>query len=520
MKFSSTLLRSFVAAIAAIALTIPLAADELPTTKLRDKEYYYYDVAPGETIYSVAKQIGVTRDEILEYNPIVTDGLRAYMRLYFPKDLRVLEYAEPQPEPRHASVSTKPVITAPEVDSAETYPGPAAEPDATNDEPTAQPAAQPQPTAEPQPAAETVAPRDDQADADYTIAVMLPLMVREAETPRTAEHYLDFYRGFLLAASELSRPGKSIRIYGYDTSASLDTVKSIMDRPELDEAAVIIAPENDAQLGYIVENSPAGTTVVNNFVLKDRSYLTTPDVLQGGIPHDEMYSKAIEALIARLYGRTPILLSQKDYTGDKAEFQRLMAEELTRRNIPFVEISYENVLGDEDFEVLDPNGNYILLPASASQNELLRIFPPVKVFNSSYESTGRISLMGYPEWLSFRNEARAAICDAEAVIYSRYAAVSDADLRRIGERFVEAYGRPMLSGIPSQALLGYDTGRFVINTLRSTGPDFSLAAGKFVPGIQSDFNIENIDGGGEVNRALMIITFNHDGSATNEKIRN
>lgn len=63
-----------------------LTAENLPTTTVNGKKYYYYDVKPSETIYSISQRLGISRDDIIKYNPTVSDGLKAYTTLYFPVD--------------------------------------------------------------------------------------------------------------------------------------------------------------------------------------------------------------------------------------------------------------------------------------------------------------------------------------------------------------------------------------------------------------------------------------------------
>ena len=70
---------AFVAfAVAALLPTLPLSARdmELPTTRVNGREMYYYDTQRGENIYGVAEKLGITRDELVKYNPAAADGLR------------------------------------------------------------------------------------------------------------------------------------------------------------------------------------------------------------------------------------------------------------------------------------------------------------------------------------------------------------------------------------------------------------------------------------------------------------
>lgn len=65
-------------------LTALASIQDLPVTSRNGKAYYYYEVQPKETIYSLTHKLGITREEIIRHNPSVADGLKAHTTLYFP----------------------------------------------------------------------------------------------------------------------------------------------------------------------------------------------------------------------------------------------------------------------------------------------------------------------------------------------------------------------------------------------------------------------------------------------------
>lgn len=60
------------------------AVDELPVKIINGQSYHFYEVKAKETIYSLCHRLDVTKNQIIEYNPAVADGLKAGMVLYFP----------------------------------------------------------------------------------------------------------------------------------------------------------------------------------------------------------------------------------------------------------------------------------------------------------------------------------------------------------------------------------------------------------------------------------------------------
>lgn len=67
------------------AFAVAVAVD-LPVKRVNGHDYYYYEVKRGETLLQIAEKLGITRDNILRYNPSASDGLRAGTNLYLPVD--------------------------------------------------------------------------------------------------------------------------------------------------------------------------------------------------------------------------------------------------------------------------------------------------------------------------------------------------------------------------------------------------------------------------------------------------
>lgn len=72
--------------LAALAVSAASALN-LPVKTINGKQYYYYAVKRGETVLSVASKLGVTRDDIVRFNPGAADVLRQGSTLYLPVDV-------------------------------------------------------------------------------------------------------------------------------------------------------------------------------------------------------------------------------------------------------------------------------------------------------------------------------------------------------------------------------------------------------------------------------------------------
>lgn len=61
----------------------------LPVRKIGGEDYYYRQVKKKETIYGISKELGITKEDIIKYNPSVASGLQRNQTLYFPvKDFK------------------------------------------------------------------------------------------------------------------------------------------------------------------------------------------------------------------------------------------------------------------------------------------------------------------------------------------------------------------------------------------------------------------------------------------------
>ena len=78
MKHFSFLSLFFAFAISASAQT------NLPTRKIGGNDFYYRQIQKGESLYSIANELGISSETILKYNPFAEDGLKAGQCLYFP----------------------------------------------------------------------------------------------------------------------------------------------------------------------------------------------------------------------------------------------------------------------------------------------------------------------------------------------------------------------------------------------------------------------------------------------------
>ncbi|MCM1517692.1 MAG: LysM peptidoglycan-binding domain-containing protein [Pseudoflavonifractor sp.] len=607
-------------------------AIELPQKKINGRSYYYYMVQPKETIYSLCERLGLTKDEIIRYNPTVADGLRAYQTLYFPESvftnkeadsrntataddnrqsgvthgtpdtsslpdtytvkrgdtiyslckrfgitsatllarnpdaangikagmtLRIAPVgsetvtaatpaaadgvessaaddmpATPAPDVPYKvykvkkketlySIARKHHVTVADIESLN--PGLAALqkdqliylPDGKNTTPAVKEVATAPVTlavSNQEPA--VTQPAASKVDKGIRIGVMLPFMLDEEKPGKQAQLYTDFYKGLLLAADSLRDSGKPIHIAAFDTHNSLDSVKALLRRPAMSDLAVIIAPDDDAQLAALAAfGNDNDCGIFNIFSVHNDLYTSNPSVIQANIPHSLMYGKTIERLSHELNGRIPVFLTRREGRADKEEFTKSFKQFLDAHSLPYRDIEYADYLTADDLAALSPAESYLFIPASGAQSEFTKIVNTLRKLRDDSDDPERIKLFGYPEWITFRGETLDRLHKMNATIYSRFY-VDNYSFRTkdLDEKFKQWYGKGMLKAMPTQGTLGFDTGMFLIKALGQGDGLLGDDDPRRYDGVQSGFHlVRPSDDGGFVNEALYFVTFRPSG---------
>ena len=94
----------YIALAVAICPLLASAALDLPVKTVNGRQYYYYVVKKGDTLYSLATRFDVTRNDIISNNPGAADMVKPGQTLYFPVDkfgdgTPVVDTVEPGDEP-------------------------------------------------------------------------------------------------------------------------------------------------------------------------------------------------------------------------------------------------------------------------------------------------------------------------------------------------------------------------------------------------------------------------------------
>lgn len=216
-------------------LTIPVKKKVVetpkPTTSTRK-----HIVVPGETLYGISKQYGVTVESIQDANGGLTTGLKAGQELLIP--------------------GVDPALV---VVPSGTLPG--------KERPI-----------------EPIAIKGDVYKEKYNIALMLPFYINYLDTMESRDKMLrevaiQMYRGSLMAADTLEALGLKANLYTYDVLDGKSSITSILEKSEMKNMDVIIGPTfRDAMADASVWGAKNGVHVVCPVQQPNKILLNSPNM--------------------------------------------------------------------------------------------------------------------------------------------------------------------------------------------------------------------------------------------------
>lgn len=514
-------IKAFIVAVVTSILSISASVYELPIKVVDSKEYYYYQVKPKETMYSLSHRFEMSQEDMIKYNPSLTDGLKSGAILYFPVnelgyvDMPIIhkvakgesvygiskQYGMLIDDLLRLNPSAKDGIKVGEelvikASTKRVEKNVDAEQYVENDM-----------SVEYDPTLLSI--NDDDAVVEepaYNIALFMPFMLNEEIMSTATRTYLDFYKGFLLAADVLNDSGRKINVYAYDTYNNIDSLKLILAQPQIQEMNIVIAPPGNTSSVKTIANACNKSTIVfNAFYANDTTHLIHNNVIQANIVRNEMYDKTIMWLTNEYSDYTPIII------GSPANKNRVsMVEDIKSKykehGVEATEIIFKRTLNVVDLDGLDKHKKYIFIPLSSSEKEFDKYIEAIKEFKNM--CTEDVALFGYPEWITFADSRRANLHNLNAVVYSRfYFNEKGVKENAFTQKFLDVYKSPMKKSPPIQAVLGYDCGYYIIKALREGNGNVLDADMKYT-GLQYSFDLTDVEGEkGTENKTLYIVRY-------------
>ena len=361
----------------------------------------------------------------------------------------------------------------------------------------------------PQPSATSSQAPSQQVDMrqrEIRVGVMLPLHNKNGDGKRMVE----YYRGVLMACDSLRANGISTDVRAWNVAEDTD-IRSTLRDPFAARCDVIIGPLYDKQIKplgdfaktldirVLIPFSTKSTEVYDNGCLYQ--------VFQNGHTLNEAY-------VYRFYQRFkdchPVIIDCNDSTSTKGSFTSALRRKLEQEGIVY---SITNLRSSEGmfqkcFSTTQRNVVILNTSRSAELNVVFAKLSGMKTTNPGMQ----ISMYGYPEWLQYTRAHLDNYHKFDVYVPSTYYMHPlSPRTEYLQQKYRWNFHQDMQNYPQRYAATGFDHAYFFIKGLHLYGKSFSGASGKvgYTP-IQTPLHFERIGNGGMQNRAIMLVHYTRD----------
>lgn len=414
-----------------------------------------HKVKRKETIYSIARDYGITVDELIKANP---------------------EMATPDYVLKKGTFVCIP------------YPSPVAIVDtATITPPSPQPLRQ---------------GKTDMREREIRVGVMLPLHKVNGDGRRMME----YYRGVLMACDSLRQAGISVDVHAWNVAEGSDIGQFLTD--EAAKLDLIIGPLYSKMVPKL-----SAFAAENDIRVLIPFSIDAPEVAQNRLlfqvyqaPKD-FNRLSVDRFIQQFRDYHPVIIDCADSTSTKGSFTRLLRQRLDEEAITYglTSLTTSDAKFVQNFSQAQRN---VVILNTENQKPMRKAFSKLNAMLLDNQEL-EVSMFGYTEWMLYtsRNLENFHKLDVHIPAAFYYDARSPRT-KRIELKYRWNFHADMMNSLPRFAITGFDHAFYFIKGLHMYGKHFTGASGMVgYPPIQTPLQFERNGQGGQENRNIMFIHY-------------
>ena len=346
----------------------------------------------------------------------------------------------------------------------------------------------------------------DMRHRSIRVGVMLPLHNDNGDGKRMVE----YYRGVLMACDSLRANGISTDIRAWNVAENAD-VSTFLQDPAVANCDVIIGPLYSKQVKAMSDFAAARDIrlfipfSINTQELYSNSLMF--QVFQNGNQLNEAY---VRHFMERFKGCHPVIVDCNDSTSTKGPFTAALRRKLEQEGIAY---HITNLRSSEQKFMQSfstTQRNVVVLNTSRSQ-ELNVAFAKL---NGMLLSNNKIdvTMFGYTEWLMYTRSHLDNYYKFDTYIPSTYyMSPLSSRTEHFRKKYRSNFHQDMQNYHQRYAVTGFDHAYFLIKGLHLYGNRFTGAAGMvgYVP-LQTPLHFERVEQGGLQNRAMLFVHYTKD----------
>ena len=346
----------------------------------------------------------------------------------------------------------------------------------------------------------------DMRQREIRVGIMLPLHNINGDGKRMVE----YYRGILMACDSLRANGISTDVRAWNVAEDTD-INEILQDPHAADRDLIIGPLYTKQVKALGDFARQhNIRVMIPFSINSPEVFTNAQLFQvyqnGNVLND--------GYVARFYERYKnyhtVIIDCNDTTSTKGGFTSALRRklEMEGKKYSITNLRSGESLFQKSFSTTEPN--VVVLNTSRSQ-ELNVAFAKLNGMTMT-RSQIQVAVFGYPEWLMYTSRHLDNFYKYDVCIPSTYymnpVASSTA---RFKQKYRWNFHQDMQNYHQRYAVTGFDHAYFFIKGLHMYGHNFTGASGMvgYTP-YQTPLHFERLSGGGLQNRARLFVHYTKD----------
>lgn len=345
------------------------------------------------------------------------------------------------------------------------------------------------------------------------VGVMLPLHNLDGDGKRMVE----YYRGILLALNQLKTEGITTDVHAWNVPKEADIRTTLLEE-NASKLDIVFGPLYSNQVKPLADFCQKnGIKMVIPFSIDAKDVIANPNVYQVYQDENRLNQKAIASFFER-FQKThhPVFINCNDPESQVGAFTSGLRKQLELSNIRYDLTSLNSSQADfvKHFSSKQPN---VVVVNSEKSPQLNKVFAKLDSLKQTNPGIA-ISIYGYNQWFMYQDYNLANYFKYGVYIPSTYYYNKVADkTEKLEKLYLDTYGETMSKTyIPRFAITGYDQAQFFIRGLKGKGKGFKGTASeiKYSP-LQARFNFEQIGQGMRINNHFQLIHFKADQTMEN-----
>lgn len=339
------------------------------------------------------------------------------------------------------------------------------------------------------------------------VGIMLPLHDVDGDGRRMVE----FYRGILMACNDLKKEGISTDIRAWNVNIDADIRQTLLEKGA-EQCDIIFGPLYTKQMDYISQFVKTyGIKLVIPFSINGNHVANNENIYQVYQSAEELNQSAVDAFMERFSDHNVVLVDCNDPNSNKGIFTSAVRKRLEEKKITYHVTNLSNT--DDTFaRAFSTDKPNVVILNTGRSTELNTALGKLDALTNANKKLS-VSLFGYNDWLLYEkyNLDRFYKYDTFIPTYYYYNA-STARTLELENAYRKWFGASMMNALPRFAITGYDQATFFLRGMHTVGKGFTGSMpNKYA--VQTQYKFEKVGkNGGSKNRQFMLVHYNKNRS--------